>query len=46
MTNTYDGKKIWDEVVAMRTQVGLMEETLDHDRAVELMRDTAFEDGC
>lgn len=35
-----------DELVALRATVGLLEETRDHGRAVELMRDTALADGC
>lgn len=44
--NTYNGKAMWDELVALRATVGLLEETRDHDRAVELMRVTTLADGC
>ncbi|KAL3898682.1 MAG: hypothetical protein SGPRY_012791 [Prymnesium sp.] len=45
-SNTYNGKAMWDELVALRANVGLLEETRDHDRVVELMCDTALADGC
>lgn len=44
--NTYDGKGMWDSLVALRKNVGQIEETRDHDRVVELMRDTVLSDGC
>lgn len=44
--NTYNGKSMWDALVTLRKNVGQIEETRDHDRAVELMRDTVLPDGC
>lgn len=45
-SDTHDGKAIWNQLVAFREKVGMLEETRAHDRAVELMRDTALADGC
>ena len=41
-----DGKLMFERLMAMRGHAGMHEETRDHDRAVERMRDTRLEDKC
>ena len=42
----HDGGKMIREIVALKGTLGIFEETRDHDRAVEALRDTPLPDGC
>ena len=42
----HDGIAMFKELIALRNTTGLVEESIDHDIAVEEMRDTQLADGC
>ena len=42
----YDGPGMWKDLEALRGSTGLLDETRDHDREVERMRDEYLPDGC
>ena len=42
----YDGVAMFKELIALKNTTGLVEESIDHDIAVEEMRDTQLPDGC
>ena len=46
MDNTYDGIAMWKALLVLSKSTGLHEERVDHDRAVEALRDDTLPDGC
>ena len=44
--NSYDGLAMLVDLSALSGQISILDEAIDHDRAIELMRDTRLPDGC
>ena len=43
---TYDGAAMWKELRALMSAPSTMSERREHDRAIEVARDTKLPDGC